>query len=207
MRYVEVATQAELDALLAKAEKGVRARCIGSARFEAWESAHVEAWESAHVVARESAHVEASSLVAVHRHSTRSVVVGGTVIEVRPPATIVEWCAFYGVQITDGQILLYKAVRDDYRSAHGVLYAPGKTAEATDWDGGRQECGGGLHFSPHPAMALEFDSSATRFVACQVALEDLRAPAEGDSYPAKVKGRRICGPIVEVDRHGKPVMA
>ena len=177
----------------------------GSSHVVAWESSHVVAWESSHVVAWESSHVVASLYVAVHRHGTSPVVLGGTVIQVRRPTTLVEWAAFYGTPITDGQVLLYKAVRDDYRSYHGLLYEPGKIAEAPDWDGGAKECGGGLHFSPHPAMALEFDREATRFVACPVALEDCRPPSEDDAYPAKLKARRICGPIVEVDRYGKPV--
>jgi len=177
----------------------------GSAHVEAWESAHVEAWESAHVEAWGSAHVVASTLVAIHRHSSAAVVIGGTVIEVRRPVTAVEWAAFYGAKLDGATLLVYKAVRADYRSAHGFLYQPGTTVEAPDWDAGCAECGGGLHFSPHPAMALEFDPQATRFVACPVALEDIRAPQKDDEYPHKIKARRTCGPIYEVDRTGKPV--
>ena len=158
-------------------------------------------------MARGSAHVEASQYVAVHQHSDIAVVIGGTVIRVRKPTTSIEWCAFYGVPTNghDGVVILYKAVRDDYRSARGGHYAPGTTYEAEDWDGGQVECGAGLHLSPHPAMAQDFDGDATRFVACPVALEDIRPPRNDDRYPAKVKARRICGPISEVDRDGKPV--
>jgi hypothetical protein len=177
----------------------------GSSHVEASGSSHVEAWESSHVVASGSSHVVASALVAVHQHSTSAVVVGGTVIQVRRPTTTIEWAAFYGLQITDGHLMLYKTVGDDYRSAHGLRYAPGTTLEAPDWDGGQRECGGGLHFSPHPAMAREFDPKATRFVACPVAIKDTRPPTDTDDYPHKIKARRVCGPIVEVDRHGKPI--
>ena len=271
MRYVEVATQADLDALLLRNEPGVTVRLIGSEWFyvkgsshieargsshvEAWESSHVEArgsshvvaWGSSHVVAcgsshveargsshveaRESSHVEAcgsshieargsshveawgsshvvaSAQVAVHKHDPQAVVIGGVVIEVRHPMTTTEWADFYGVTVADGVATLYKGVRADLRSKRGFLYATGATAEAHDWDGGESECGGGLHFSPHPAMTLEFDSEVTRWLACPVALEDMRAPREGDMYPSKIKARRTCGPVYEVDRTGQPLRA
>ena len=179
----------------------------GSAHVVARGSAHVVAWESAHVVARGSAHVEASQYVAIHRHGSRPVVIGGTVIDVRLPTNPIEWAAFYGARLEGHVLTVYKAVRDDYRSAHGFLYQPGTTVEASDWDGGDAECGGGLHFSPHPAMALEFDSQATRFLACPVALVDTRAPQDSDVYPQKIKARRTCGPVFEVDRQGRPLQA
>ena len=57
-------------------------------------------------------------------------------------------------------------------------------------------------------MALGFDEGEKRrFIACPVALADMRPPLNGDAYPQKIKARRVCGPIVEVDRRGKPVEA
>ena len=248
MARVEIATQAELDALksgdigivrvgtfLARGSSHVVAwgsshvEAWGSSHVEAWgsshvvargsshvvarershvvawESSHVVAWESSHVVAQERSHVVASQYVAVHRHGAAPVVVGGVVIDVKPPVNAIEWAAFYGARITNGTVLVYKAVRDDYRSAHGFPYRPGTTVEAPDWDGGLAECGGGLHFSPSPLAALEFDDAATRFVACPVSLDDIRPPDERDAYPHKIKARRVVGPIFEVDRSGVPV--
>jgi len=196
---VEVSTQQELDQALADGKLPV---LIGSGRFSVKESSHVVAWESSHVVAWESSHVVASKFVSVHLHSPQAKVEGGVVIQVPKPTTVDDWCEFYGTPIRDGVAILYKTVRADFKSAHGFLYSPGSSPEATDWDGGRDECGGGLHFSPHPAMALEFDSSGTRFVACPVAVADIRPPQTTDSYPHKVKARRVIGPIVEVDRTG-----
>ena len=148
----------------------------------------------------------ASYMVAVHKHSQRAVVIGGVVIKVQAPTMPAEWADYYGAQITEGVAIVYKAVRGDLRSARGFQYALGATAEAADWDDGRVECGGGLHFSPTPLHALSFDSAATRFLACPVALADMRAPHALDQYPEKIKARRICGPIYEVDRYGKPVV-
>ncbi len=178
----------------------------GSAHVEARGSAHVEARESAHVEAWGSAHVEATKFVAITKQVDHTgQIAGGVVIAVQRPTTVEDWCAFYGIPVTDGIAVLFKAVRDDYRSSHGLLYSPGTQPEAPDWDGGRDECGGGLHFSFHPSAARDFDQKATRFLACPVALAEIRAPKTGDAHPNKVKARRICGPIVEVDRYGKSI--
>ena len=150
------------------------------------------------------------------KHSTVSIladdpsrIVGAPAhLTTRVRATTVEaWCAEYGRGITDGVVVLYKAVRDDYRSTHGFTYTPGSIPIAPDWDGGREECGQGLHFSPRPVIALTFDREATRFLACQVRVSDIRAPQTADSYPHKVKAAGCCGPIVEVDLDGEPMVA
>ncbi|HET8645594.1 MAG TPA: hypothetical protein VFO85_08915 [Vicinamibacteria bacterium] len=227
MRH-EVSTQAAFDALLSAGVKpgdtivligsdlitiDGRARAEG-AHVEAWKgahvvargSAHVVAWESAHVEARESAHVVAGGFVAITKHPGHtSQISGGVVIVVARPTTAAEWCEFYGVAVVDDVATLYKALGEDFTSPRGLSYAPGTQPEAADWDGGHAECGGGLHFSPRPQMALRFHDEARRFVACRVALADMRPPQEGDRYPEKVKARRVCGPVVEVDRYGTPV--
>ena len=86
----------------------------------------------------------------------------------------------------------------------GLFYKVGQTVAAPDWDGGKMECGGGLHFSPRPSMTIAFHSGAKRFVACRVKLSDIRKPKKGDQYPQKIKAR-ACDVIGEVDRHGRPV--
>ena len=62
--------------------------------------------------------------------------------------------------------------------------------------------GGGLHYSPTPQMTLEFASSATKWVACPVALSDMRSPRQGDDYHSKIKARGSCAPVWEVTRKG-----
>ena len=177
-----------------------------SAHVEAWESAHVKAWESAHVEAWGSAHVEASKWTTVRKMLRHSGIIEGGIVVLEPEiSTVEDWCAYHGVTVKDGVAIVYKAVRDDYRSYHGFLYPLGGAPECPDWDGGAAECGGGLHFSPSPGTALSFDASATRFLACPVALADMRVPKTTDEYPFKIKARRICGPIVEVDSDSSPV--
>jgi hypothetical protein len=204
----------------------------GSSHVEARGSSHVEARESSHVVARESSHVEArgsshvvargaafvrardrsktevatGSTVVVMRHATTAIVENGSVVIDVPPVTTAQaWCDYYGVEVKDGVAIVYKAVRDSYCSSHGLLYAPGSAPTAPDWDGGKEECGGGLHFSPRPVAAKGFDPDATKFLACPVALVDMRAPAANDAYPSKIKARGCCGPVREVTLWGEPV--
>jgi hypothetical protein len=181
-------------------------RAYDSASVEAYGSASVVAHGSASVRAYGSASVEASAYVAVIAMVGHRGKLDGGVI-VRQPITDAPaaWCDYYGIVVVDGVATIYKAVDSEYRSPRGALYVPGSSPEAKDWDGDARECGGGLHFSPRPAMALEFNQDAKRFVACPVALSDMRSPQPGDLYPQKIKARRVCGPIVEVDRHGRPV--
>ena len=121
------------------------------------------------------------------------------------PSSVEAWCQEYGHPITDGVVVLYKAVRDDYTSAHGFRYAPESIPIAPDWDGGNAECGGGLHFAPRPVIALTFDREATRCMACPVRITAIRAPRSSDNYTHKVKASGCCGPIVEVDLDGEPI--
>lgn len=214
---VEVRTQAELDAAL-KDAAGKIIRCLGDGYFYIAGSSHVEARESSHVEARGSSHVEAagaahveardstsvdakSDLVVVHIYGSNTHVSGGTQIKVPEIRTPQQWCDWYGLLAADGVVTLFKGVDDSYMSPKGGNYTPGTIPEAPDWDGGKEECGGGLHFSPHPYMTLEFNSRATKFVACPVQLADIvvHCPAQ---YPQKVKARGCCAPVWECDREG-----
>ena len=193
-----------------------------SSHVVAWESSHVEAWGSSHVEARGSSHVEADGAaslrvfdrvsgkagrqVVIQKHSKLTKIDGGIQIDVELPTTAADWCAWHGVKVVDGVAMVYKCVNDDFRSARGGDYTPGTIPAATDWDGGAKECGGGYHFSPSAAATRQF-ASGPKFLACPVALTDMRAPKLDDSYANKIKAAKCCGPVVEVDIYGKPVKA
>lgn len=168
--------------------------------------ARVIAYGDAHLVVE--GHVEVHAAPGVYILATPGVVITGGHVRRRQSRDSVEvWCDYYGVPIIDGVVTLYKAVRDNYRSARDLCYAPGTFPVAADWDGGGAECGGGLHFCARPLLAQGFDPEATRFVACPVAVVDLRVPRAGDVYPNKIKARAVCGPVVEVDEFGDPLEA
>ena len=203
----------------------VVARESSQPHVEAWESSQpqVVAWQSSqpHVVARHSSqpHVEAWDLAQLSLRGRRiiakatarvSVLLhggatadGGMQVDatIRTPA---DWCEYYGVRVVDGVATVYKALDDDFRSPRGIDYSPGQSPVAPDWDGGREECGGGLHFSPTPTLALASHRRAGRVVACAVALSDM-CVHEDAMLPEKIKARGCCGPCMEVDRQGNPV--
>lgn len=210
------------------ATERVRVVARDRAKVEAWNSTHVEAWDNAYVdawdtsrvvameasrvVAAESAHVEAwnasyiiaASHVSVHRYGESPTVIGGIVIQVNQLDTPEKWCQFYGLSIENGVVVLYKAVDCSFTSPHGTAYTPGTIPVALDWDGGLKECGGGLHFSPHPMRALTFYPEASRFVACPVAISDIAVHPNG-MYPQKVKAKGCCRPVWECDLHGNRI--
>jgi len=179
----------------------------GSASVSAWDSASVRAsgsasvraWDSASVSAWDSASVRASKYVSVRLHSTRVTLAGGVVIDMTgiDETDPVQWAELH-TEVVDGEAVLYKAVREDLQSAHGFAYPIGETVACEDW-GDIRACGRGLHFSPHPWQAAEYDSQATRFLEVRVAVADLR-PLGPDK--CKAPGCRV---VREVNVHGAPV--
>ncbi len=169
-------------------------------------SPRVEAYGSSSplVEASDSAAVVTAGRVTVTRGSgAQHVEITAKAAAWRTPA---EWCEFYGVAVVDGIATLYKAVESDWRGERktSVTYRPGEQPQAPDWDGGEAECGGGLHFSPRPAMALRFCVGAEHFLACQVRLSEM-AVHPGGSHPTKCKAVGVCAPLVEVDIDGESI--
>ena len=179
----------------------------GSASVTAYDSASVRAYDSASVRAYDSASVRASKFVAVQSHPTTfgsPKVVGGVLITIPEIKTVAEWLDFHGVEVKRGIAVLFKAVDDDYSTDYarraGIAYAPGNKPAAPDWNG-RPECGGGLHLSPRPVMALTYNPTATRYVACPVKVADVVLIDD------KVKAPRIARPVYEVDVDGDRLAA
>ena len=147
----------------------------------------------------------ATDRVAVLIEGVAATVNGGQQTRVMR-STVEQWCAYYGVPIRDGVVVLYKAVGDDFHTVgqYRFAYTPGTTPVAPDWDGGVKECGGGLHFSPRPLMARRFASEATKYVACPVAVSDIVVYPNGQA-PEKVKARGCCAPVWACDEDGEVV--
>ena len=146
---------------------------------------------------------QATPHVAVFLHSARATFAGGhlidlTSLDLTDPAT---WSAHVGGKTTgDGRVVLYKAVDDQWRSPHGAVYTPGSETTCDDWCDDAV-CGGGLHFSPSPAQAMEYHGQATRFVAVEVDVATLR-PIPGGTAKCKAPSCRV---LYEVDIHGRKV--
>jgi len=132
---------------------------------------------------------------------------GGIQLVAKQITNATDWLEYYDVKPTRGMAILYKAVDSDYSTSHAraknIFYKPGETPEAPDWDP-KPECGRGLHFSPSPMAALQFNSDATKFVACPVKVSEI-VIHENPEYPSKVKAPRVYKPCYEVDRYGNPI--
>ena len=182
-------------------------RAWGSASVSAWGSASVSASGSVHVWARGACKIIAAAFVTVSVLSPTVTVEGGVQVVVPDTTTGEAWCDYHGVEVVKGVATLYKAVDADFKSAYGMSYAPGSTPEAPDWDGGKAECGGGLHFFAHPWLADRWVTDWKHIVACPVRVDEIAAHGFGADYPDKVKAPRVCAPVYEVDVDGKRVAA
>ena len=127
--------------------------------------------------------------------------VGGVEIKYKAPKTAAEWLAHYEVKPVRGVAILYKGVDAQYKSPRGGNYTPGTKPQCEDWDGGAEECGGGLHFSPAPFLTLKYAPNAVKWVACPVKVSEIVVHPEA-RYPDKVKAPRVCAPCYEVDIDG-----
>ena len=183
---------------------GATVRASHGTTVLARQTAVVEARGGVIVRARDSATVRASKYVPVVTFGDDTKVEGGVVVRMPEIATGADWCDFYGVDTDDGVATLYKAVDEAFSTQNGVSYEPGSIPEAPDWDGGESECGGGLHLSPRPFLALRFKPDAERFVACPVRVSEIVVHTD-PVHPDKVKARRACAPVYEVDIEGSPV--
>ena len=182
----------------------------GSSHAELWESSHAVLRESSHAVLWGLSHAVLSKFATAHIHGQKVKCKGGVQVKVPEIATMKEWCEFYGVDVKRGIAVVFKAVDNDYSTANArpkkIFYTPGSKPTAPDWDGGRQECGGGLHFSPTPGHALDFNREAKRFIACPVKVSEIKI-VKNPHYPEKIKAPGVCVPCWEVDRCGKAIPA
>ncbi len=180
----------------------------GSSHAVLRESSHAVLWESSHAVLRESSHAVLSKFACAHIHGKQVKCKGGVQIKIPEIATAKEWCDYYGAEIKKGVAVLFKGVDGDYSTSKArqknIFYKPGLTPVAPDWDGGKQECGGGLHFSPTAGHTLNFNSEAKHFIACPVKVSKIKVHKNAQ-YPEKVKAPGLAAPCWEVDYYGKRI--
>ncbi|WP_147252571.1 hypothetical protein [Micromonospora endolithica] len=146
----------------------------------------------------------------MHLHSGQATVTGGVIIDVTQLdlTTAAAWCDHHGLTVTDGTVILYKALGDDLTAGGNygkpTVYTVGDTVTCDDWDD-RDECGGGLHFSPTsptPHMATQYRYDATRWLAVEVDAATLRPITGGGTPKAKAPACRV---LHEVDAFGRRI--
>ena len=183
----------------------------GNSSVVAWENSSVEARENssvvakgaAHVVARGACKVVATALVTIAILSAHATLDGGIQVIIPDIDNGEAWCDYHGVDVVDGVATLYKGVDKEWRGPHGadIAYPPGSMPAAPDWDGGKEECGGGLHFYPHWSLAR----GNAHIVACPVRVDEIAAHGFEAAMPEKCKAPRVCAPVYEVDAKGKRI--
>jgi hypothetical protein len=149
--------------------------------------------------------VTASPYVAVHRHGDTPRVEGGVLIQVPECDNAADWIEFYALDTEDASLVLFKAVDDEYRSGHGMVYAPGATVTAPDFED-HDGCGNGLHFCPRPFMGRRYHHDATKYVACRVKVADIVVIRSYAGPGDKVKARS-CEVLFECDADGAALVA
>jgi hypothetical protein len=187
----------------------------GNCSIEGWENCSIVGWENCSIRAwSDRGSIKAAKNVVVMKHNPAATISGGRVLEMHRPETAEGWCEFYGVEIRKGGrfsrklagqdvAILFKVLPKDLVAYGGFQYVIGETPAAPDWDGGKRECGGGLHFSPTPRHAEKFGGEG-RYIACPVLVSELCVHPDG-MYPQKVKAPGCCAPIWEVDVDGNAI--
>ena len=168
----------------------------------AWGQTTVEAWDQTTVRAWDQTTVRASKFVAIHRNGDTPKVKGGVIIQIPAMDTAEEFFDYYGSDVKRGKTIVYKLLDENFVSDHGTTYTPGTTATCPDWNA-RAECGGGLHFSPHPFMARKY-SNGTRFVACEVKVSDVVVIPQSVGAPDKLK-TQACKVLHECNEDGEKI--
>ena len=154
-------------------------RAYGSSTVQAYESSTVRAYESSTVQAYGSSTVQAGSFVAVHLFSAQVTINGGVIIDITTinNSDAKQWVDYHGAEINGDEVLLYKALSGDLVSGKTydsrIEWPTSGVVSCDDWEP-TNECGGGLHLSPHPHQAACYcEPEAERMLLCSVKLEDI----------------------------------
>ncbi len=225
MKEIIVATQADLNAELAKKTRrrviieashatplviGPTGRHIlilsGGTVQRVGSGGTVQRLDAGAVIVRAEAGariLRAAALATVYAYG-RLIIEGGNVIDMaaldqEDPQT---WCDLHGVEVIDGEAVLYKALDADLRSPHGFAYPIGETVEAPDWRDSNA-CGAGLHAGPTPRAARWYFIGAVRFAELRVPLEWLRPIVDGGAPKAKFRTGRV---VAEVNDNGDRIV-
>lgn len=177
----------------------------GSVVVDAYEQSSVDAHEAVLVHAYGPGQVTATDGVHTWRHSAYTQITGGVVLEgiaksLRDP---VKWCRAYGVEVEDGMAVVYKALGSDLIAGKQydkpTLYQAGTRVEADDWEP-VEKCGNGLHFSPRPYFANQYNDEATRWMRVRIPVGDAIPIDQGGAPKIKAPW---CDVVAEVDMFGQ----
>jgi hypothetical protein len=154
------------------------------------ESAHVVAWGSAHVEGFQNASFkvqEATVVIDRLRQSAIAICLDTqcTVTEKDDSAQVIvcprvlhdigSFCDIYKQNMVGKTaITLYKTVKADFTDHYTgeITYAADTELTCLDWDPNpKRQCGGGLHLSPTPYLALSYHQG--NIMKCEVKINDI----------------------------------
>jgi hypothetical protein len=133
----------------------------------------------------------------------RSTIEGGVIITPPDLTEPQHWLAYYGIEVIDGNAILYKGVNANWLSSYGAKYEPGDETVAPDF-APTNACGAGLHFSPRAFMTRSY-GDPERFVAVSVPVDGL-VPIGTSEDCDKCKARS-CTVLYECDEDGARIEA
>ena len=202
--------QRELDKLVKAGERWITVRdghfiARENSSVVARGNSSVEARENSSVVARGNSSVVAWGLSVCSRLSTDARCEGNVFDHTKQPQTVKAWLKRYSVKVKDNKVVLFKGTDEAYcTNRYGVTtYTIGEEVKARDWEEKNIECGNGLHLCPHPSACKQF-IDAKHYLACEVALEDIRVFKGMQDYPDKVRCRKV-RVLYEVDMWGEKI--
>jgi hypothetical protein len=169
----------------------------GSSHAELWGSSHAVLRESSHAVLRESSHavlrgnssaksqdktvvidklLEQATLICIDKKCAVREKEATANIIISPPVTynIKSFCDIYSNNMeSKKEIILYKSVRPDNDKdfyTNSIKYDG--VVECPDFDPDTErQCGGGLHLSPTPELALSYNQG--KVLKCSVNVKDI----------------------------------
>ena len=139
-------------------------------------------------------------------HSPNAKAKGNILDLSKYPQTPEDWLKSYGVEIKSGYAILFKGTQKDFGTRNNVKYVPGSRVIAPGWLEENIECGNALHFCPAPFICKRFIEEPKHFVACKVAVKDIRVYQGTPSYPDKIRAKQ-CEALYECDINGNEIKA
>ena len=104
------------------------------------------------------------------------------------------WLTYWELKPVDGKVTLYKAVKPDgtdFRTGK-MNYAVGATVECPDWlENYGDECGHGLHCSPHLFLTHKYSKNPHVHRAVEVDVADIRLPKSPMKMPDKIRVKKV----------------
>jgi hypothetical protein len=184
----------------------------GNASAELWENARAELRGNARATLRGNARATLRGNARAEAWNYSSCILlsptakaEGNILDLSKfPLTPKEWLDRYHIPIKSTFVVLYKATNDTFETRNGIKYIPGTDVIAPDWEDINIECGNGLHFCPRPSACKQFNENPFHFVACKIAIKDIRVYQGAPNYPDKIRAQK-CKVLYECDIDGNKI--